>query len=418
MQVPFKRSCTLICSILLLSACSTLERKAAVPASDLSRAQIAGLPSSRYLIATAAGINNFVNDVNALNQSLGKQSLDNKSNYLSLSGGGDNGAFGAGLLVGWTEQGTRPEFNLVTGISTGALIAPFAYLGKDFDPVLQEVYTQIKPSDVFKSRGFLSGFFADGLADTSPLFRLISRHITAEFLQKVAHEYNQKGRWLLIGTTNIDAGTPVIWNMGQIASVATPESLELFRKILLASASIPAAFPPVMFDFIIDGKEFQEMHVDGGATTQVFLYPGAAASRAKELGVKRRTDRQAYIIRNARLDVDWQQTERRTLSIAGRAISQLIQSQGIGDLYRIYNITQDDRVGFNLAYIGSDFNFPHVSEFDTQYMQALYDYAYQRARKGYDWSKYPPGYRKSIEEDTTMRPELLNTPKRVLQKSK
>jgi hypothetical protein len=165
-----------------------------------------------------------------------------------------------------------------------------------------------------------------------------------------------------------------------------------------------------MFDFMIDGKEFQEMHVDGGATTQVFLYPSAAATRAKEIGIKRRAERQAYIIRNARLDVDWQETERRTLSIAGRAISQLIQSQGLGDLYRIYNITQDDGVGFNLAYIGADFNFPHREEFDTKYMQALYDYGYQRSRKGYEWSKYPPGYRKSIETDTEIKPELLNTP--------
>jgi hypothetical protein len=160
------------------------------------------------------------------------------------------------------------------------------------------------------------------------------------------------------------------------------------------------------------------MHVDGGATTQVFLYPSAAAQRAKEIGVKRNTNRQAYIIRNARLDIDWQQTERRTLSIAGRAISQLIQAQGLGDLYRIYNITQDDRVGFNLAYIGSDFDFPHLEEFDTKFMQALYDYGYQRGRKGYDWSKYPPGYRKSIEEDTTMPPELLNPPKSMPQNSK
>ena len=224
----------LVTSLIVLSACSTLERKAAVPASDLTRAQIAGLPSSRYLIATTAGINKFVDDVQKLNQSLGKADLNQTSNYLSLSGGGDNGAFGAGLLVGWTEQGSRPEFNLVTGISTGALIAPFAYLGKDYDPILREVYTQIKPSDVFKSRGFLSGFFGDGLADTTPLYGLISKYITADFLKRVAHEYNKKGRWLLIGTTNIDAGTPVIWNMGQIASVGTPESLELFRRILLA----------------------------------------------------------------------------------------------------------------------------------------------------------------------------------------
>jgi predicted patatin/cPLA2 family phospholipase len=400
----------------LLTACSTLERKAAVPSSDLSKAQIAGQASSRYLIATNTGINTFVADVDAMNKKMNKQSQAGKSHYLSLSGGGDNGAFGAGLLVGWTENGTRPAFDLVTGISTGALIAPFAYLGKEYDPVLKEVYTEIKPSDVFKARSFLAGIFSDGLADTSPLLRLISKHVNAEFLQKVAHEYNKNGRWLLIGTTNIDAGTPVIWNMGQIASIGTPESLELFRRILLASASIPGAFPPVMFDFMIDGKEFQEMHVDGGATTQVFLYPSAAATRAKEIGIKRRAERQAYIIRNARLDVDWQETERRTLSIAGRAISQLIQSQGLGDLYRIYNITQDDGVGFNLAYIGADFNFPHREEFDTKYMQALYDYGYQRSRKGYEWSKYPPGYRKSIETDTEIKPELLNTPAKPTKK--
>ena len=170
----------LVTSLIVLSACSTLERKAAVPASDLTRAQIAGLPSSRYLIATTAGINKFVDDVQKLNQSLGKADLNQTSNYLSLSGGGDNGAFGAGLLVGWTEQGSRPEFNLVTGISTGALIAPFAYLGKDYDPILREVYTQIKPSDVFKSRGFLSGFFGDGLADTTPLYGLISKYIISK----------------------------------------------------------------------------------------------------------------------------------------------------------------------------------------------------------------------------------------------
>ena len=162
MRNLLSRNIALILSVLALSACSTLERKAAVPASDLTRAQIAGMQSTRYLIATSAGINSFVDDVNTLNRRLSKTVLGDKSNYLSLSGGGDNGAFGAGLLVGWTEQGTRPEFNLVTGISTGALIAPFAYLGKDYDRVLTEVYTQVKPSDIFKSRGFCQGSLAMG----------------------------------------------------------------------------------------------------------------------------------------------------------------------------------------------------------------------------------------------------------------
>ena len=384
---------------LSLLGCSALERKSAVPAQSLNKAQNAGLPSVRYLISTQAGVDTLVADVVQIEAARGKQAFAGDANFLALSGGGDDGAFGAGLLVGWSKHGSRPTFNLVTGISTGALIAPFAYLGKDYDPILQEVYTSIKPSDVYIQRGILSGIFSDGLADSTPLYGLISKYVDANFLKKIADEHNTNGRWLLIGTTNIDAGQPVIWNMGRIASIGSPEALELFKRIMLASASIPGAFPPVMFDFLLDGQGFQEMHVDGGASTQVFLYPASASSKAKELGIQRRTNRQAYIIRNSRLDPRWSETERRTLSVAARAISQLIQTQGIGDLYRIYNTAQSDNVGFNLAYIGSDFNEPHTEEFDTKYMNALFQYGYAHAIKGYPWSKHPPGFKGAFDTD-------------------
>jgi predicted acylesterase/phospholipase RssA len=382
-----------------LLGCAALERKAAVPAQSLNKAQIAGLPSVRYLISTQAGVDSLVQDVVALEASRGTSAFSGNANYLALSGGGDDGAFGAGFLVGWSKQGSRPAFNLVTGISTGALIAPFAYLGKDYDPILQQVYTNINPRDVYIEKGILSGVFSDGLADSTPLYQLISQYIDTNFLKQVAYEYNTNGRWLLIGTTNIDAGQPVIWNMGRIATIGSPEAVELFRRIMLASASIPGAFPPVMFDFLLDEQVFQEMHVDGGASTQVFLYPASAASKADALGIKRRINRQAYIIRNSRLDPRWSETERRTLSVAGRAISQLIQTQGIGDLYRIYNTAKSDNVGFNLAYIGSDFNEPHNEEFDTKYMNALFQYGYDHAIHGYHWSKYPPGFKGAFDTD-------------------
>jgi len=385
---------------LSLLGCSALERKSAVPAQSLSKAQIAGLPSVRYLISTQASVDALVADLIQIEAARGKKAFAGDANFLALSGGGDDGAFGAGLLVGWSKQGSRPAFNLVTGISTGALIAPFAYLGKEYDPVLQEVYTNINPKDVYIERGILSGIFSDGLADSTPLYQLISKYVDANFLKKIAFEYNANGRWLLIGTTNIDAGIPVAWNMGKIATIGTPEALELFRRIMLASASIPGAFSPVMFDFLVDGQAFQEMHVDGGASTQVFLYPSAAAQRANDLGLKRRLNRQAYIIRNSRLDPRWSETERRTISVAGRAIAQLIQTQGIGDLYRIYAMTKMDQVGFNLAYIGSDFNEPHKEEFDTKYMNALFQYGYEHAVKGYAWSKYPPGYKTAMDSDS------------------
>jgi predicted acylesterase/phospholipase RssA len=383
---------------LSLIACGSLERKAAVPPQALSTAKIAGLPSVRYLVSTKAGADAFVHDIVALEQARSNTDLGS-GNYLALSGGGDDGAFGAGLLVGWSKQGSRPEFKLVTGISTGALIAPFAYLGKAYDPLLEDLYTNIKPEDIYIERGILSAFFSDGLADSTPLYQLISKNVDASLLKKIAYEYQTNGRWLLIGTTNIDAGIPVVWNMGKIASIGTPESLELFRRILLASASIPGAFSPVMFDFLVGEQALQEMHVDGGASAQVILYPAASVNRAKELKMKRSDKRQAYIIRNSSLDPRWKETDRRTITVAGKAISQLIQSQGIGDLYRIYSITQHDQVGFNLAYIGSDFKEPHVTEFDTKYMKALFNYGYQQAIKGYPWSKYPPGMKDGYDTD-------------------
>ena len=315
-------------------------------------------------------------------------------NFLAVSGGGDDGAFGAGLLVGWTASGTRPEFKGVTGISTGALIAPFAFLGPEEDAALREVYTTIGPADVLKPRGLLAALTNDALADNSPLFELISRHINAEFLARIAREYQDKGRILLIGTTNLDARRPVIWNMGAIAVAArdNPRALELFRKIMLASAAIPGAFPPVMIDVEVNGQPHQEMHVDGGAMAQVFLYPPRMFELIRQQGVKvPPRERRVYIIRNSRLDPDWASVDRLTYSIAGRAISSLIQTQGIGDLYRIYLTAQQDGLDYNLAYIGADFRAEHTEDFDTAYMRALFDYGYQLGRKGYPWQKVPPG---------------------------
>jgi predicted acylesterase/phospholipase RssA len=384
--------------VLTLVGCSSLQRKAAVPPQQMGEAQIAGLSSVRYMVASQSSIDQMAADIQEGFKVRDEKTLNSPANYLSLSGGGDDGAYGAGLLIGWSERGDRPQFNLVTGISTGALIAPFAFMGKEYDPVLREVYTKYGPQDIFIQRGLISGILGDGLSDTTPLFRLISKYIDQEFLKKVANEYSTKNRWLLIGTTNLDAGVPVVWNMGKIASIGTPQALELFRKIMLASASIPGAFSPVFFDFEVDGKSLHEMHVDGGAITQVFLYPSALSQKAKDLNLKLQKQRNAFIIRNARLDPQWRETERGTLSIVQRAISSLIQTQGIGDLYRIYHNTQMDGVSFNLAFIGSDFKFPHKTDFDTAYMQALFDYGYKQGLDGKEWQKYPPGFKRGFDE--------------------
>ena len=221
-------------------------------------------------------------------------------NYLAVSGGGDNGAFGAGLMNGWTETGTRPEFKMVTGVSTGALIAPFAFLGSDYDATLREVYTTMTPEKVYRARGISAALFDDAMADTTPLSQVIAGYADQKMFDAIAREY-QKGRLLMIGTTDLDAQRPVIWNIGALAASGHPGALDLFRKILRASAAIPGAFQPVLIDVEIDGHKYQEMHVDGGAIAQLFLYP--ASIDLSKSGVRR--VRHAYIIRNARLDPDY-----------------------------------------------------------------------------------------------------------------
>lgn len=165
-------------------------------------------------------------------------------NILALSGGGANGAFGAGILYGWSAAGTRPSFKIVTGISTGALIAPFAFLGSEYDPALKKVYTSVATRDIMRVRPFIvmrGGL--DSLADTTPLQNLLKVYITDDVIRNVARAH-LTGRRLYIGTTDLDASRLVSWNMGVIAAADRPEAFDLFRSILLASASIPILFPP------------------------------------------------------------------------------------------------------------------------------------------------------------------------------
>ena len=375
-----------------LAGCVDLGRLSAVPMTGTKQATVLGIPNARYVVDDAVPASLAAEFRRAYEREAryaDRLTQLPTANYLAISGGGDNGAFGAGLLVGWTESGTRPAFKAVTGISTGALIAPFAFLGPQYDPILAQLYTTINQKDIFEKRPLLAAIVSDAMADTTPLYALISRYLDGQMIEHIAREY-EKGRLLLIGTTNLDAGRPVIWNIGAIAQSRNPNAPNLIRRILLASAAIPAAFPPVMFEVSVDGAIYQELHADGGATAQTFLYPANLASAYKH-GIPART-RVAYVIRNGKLLEDWNETERKTLSIASRAVSTLTTSSGVGDLYRIYATTKRDGVGFRLAFIEPDFRTPHPAEFDHDYMNSLFDYARLKARAGYPWRKGPPGF--------------------------
>jgi hypothetical protein len=310
------------------------------------------------------------------------------ANFVAISGGGDDGAFGAGVLVGWTESGNRPEFKLVTGVSTGALIAPFAFLGSRYDDVLRKLYTGVRPNDIFEERSLLTAaIFDDALGDTTPLFGLISKYVDDRMMQEIAAEY-AKGRLLLIGTTDLDAQRPVIWNIGAIAASGRPGAVELIRHILLASAAVPAAFPPVMIDVEAGGTHYQEMHVDGGAIAQTFLYPPAVTANMKLVP----RERHAYVIRNSRLDPNWAAVDRRVFSIAGRAVSTMIHYSGQNDVFRLQTTSKRDGVDFNLAYIGSDFTVEHQEDFGQAYMRALFEYGHAQMLGGNAWHKNGPLY--------------------------
>jgi predicted acylesterase/phospholipase RssA len=372
-----------------------------VPAELQDKANIAGMPDVRYWTGDS---NEFLRDgiegVRREQAFLAKSGHKGPlpiAEFLAISGGGDNGAFGAGLLVGWTAAGNRPQFKAVTGISTGALIAPFAFLGPDYDQQLKEVYTKISSKDILKKRNILSAIFKDAMADNSPLFDTLKKYINQEMLKAIAAEH-EKGRMLLIGTTDLDARRGVIWNMGKLAASGNPNALELFQRILLASSAIPGVFPPTLIDVEAGGKTYQEMHVDGGAIAQVFVYPSSLQLKKLALAKGVSRERRLYVIRNARLDPDWAQVERRTMSIAGRAINALIQTQGIGDLYQIYLVTQRDGVDFNLAFIPDSFNVAHKEDFDPEYMRPLFELGYKLAVNGYPWAKYPPGFVETEKE--------------------
>ncbi len=381
--------------VLTVVGCASPERLPPVPSVDTDRAMPLGLANARFfpLEDRARLVAEFEQAAHRQRQALGlaPDAQLPAADLLAVSGGGDNGAFGSGLLVGWTEAGDRPEFELVTGVSTGALIAPLAFLGPDYDRQLRDVYTTISADDVFSERGLIGGIFDDAMADTTPLWELISRFVDAPMMAAIAREY-QKGRLLLIGTTDLDAERANIWNIGAIAASGNPGALDLVRKILRASSAVPGFFQPVMIDVELDGKHYQELHVDGGAIAQMFLYPPNIDVR--KIAHEKRT---AYLIRNAREDPEWADVERRTLSIAGRAVSTMIHSSGSNDLLRIYLLSRLEGIDYNLAYIGSDFSAPHAGEFDKAYMNALFDYAYQQARRGYPWRKEPPDFAGSEE---------------------
>ena len=312
---------------------------------------------------------------------------------LALSGGGPDGAFGAGLLNGWTARGDRPEFSIVTGISTGAIIALFAYLGPDYDDEMHEVYTQYS-TDQLISRTFFAALTGGiAITNTQGYRALIEEHVDDEVMRRLAEEH-AKGRTLLVGTTNLDAARPVVWSLSRIAATGHPQAKRLIHDIIQASSSIPAAFPPVLIPVVgTDGRNYDEMHVDGGATQQVMLFSPDFPIRQvdQQLGVQ--VNRSIYVLINNKLQKPYEIVRPRVLAIAGSAISSLLGGAGAGDIYKIYAIAERDDMDLHVTWIQRDFDAVSEEIFDPKYMKALYDLGYEHGLAGDRWIDRPPDFK-------------------------
>jgi hypothetical protein len=294
--------------------------------------------------------------------------------WLAMSGGGSDGAYAAGLLTGMTKAGTRPEFAVVTGASIGALIAPYAFLGPRYDDQLEKQFTTITAGDIFEDRPT-----NDSLMDSWPLKRTIEERVTPQLLADIAAEH-KRGRRLLTVTTNLDAGRRVIWNMGAIAARGDDKALALFRAVLLASASIPGIFPPVMIEAESHGKTFQELHNDGTVTAPFFIAPETMLAGT---GTVHLPTKQLYVIVNAKLTPQFEMTTPvQTTVVLGRSIALALQSGLRIELLLTLAAAQKQGISLSVAQIDPEFQHPSRGAFDPDYMKALFEFAVEQAKKG------------------------------------
>jgi predicted acylesterase/phospholipase RssA len=359
-----------------LAACETLPRTP-FTAEQQAKAAIPGFPDVRFRADSETA---------AREAARYSQQQSGPFTYLALSGGGGDGAFGAGLLNGWTQAGSRPEFTVVSGVSTGALMAPFAFLGSAYDGTLREMYTGGFGITLVDSPSLINAVFRAGVFDSNRLRSLVRQFVTEDVIAQVAEEH-RKGRRLLMLTTNLDAQRPVIWNMGAIAASGAPDAAELFRSVMTASASIPGVFSPTLIPAESGGQAFREMRVDGGVTANVFILPHDILMRNPRLLAGRRAT--FYVVMNGKIEPAFDVVRNRTPDIVGRAVSTMTQVQSRATLQATYAFARRNGIGFNLAFIPGTVPDGGSMGFDTEYMRRIYAHGYDRAVSGTAWSRSP-----------------------------
>jgi hypothetical protein len=378
---------TLIASLVLaLLGCAAAPRLSA-PESRLNTAMPVGFSGEvRFAFESAESFRlHSQRTLGRIRTAAGDQPL----NILALSGGGAGGAFGAGALVGWSRSGQRPVFNLVTGVSVGALIAPLAFLGRDWDAVLTKALAG-ESSEHLLQRNLLRALFSTSVYRGQPLVDLVDQFVTDEMVAAVAREY-AAGRMLFIETTDLDKGEPVIWNMGEIAAHGGKEARLLFRNVLVASASIPVVFPPVMIEVHEGDHDYEEMHVDGATTVPLFVAPEVAAlvtQGAPQLGAVN-----VYVLVNGQLGHFPSTTKRTTSAILSVAFNTNLTHNIRAALGLAYNFSKRYGMEFQLTEIPNSYAFEGPLDFDPKHMRALFDFAAHCAESGQLWKTLDRTYR-------------------------
>jgi hypothetical protein len=377
------RKLPLVLALLALAGCASLAR---IPSTKEQQAvaTIPGIPNARVWSDDRADA------LLARARSDGRADAAGRFgaiNVLAISGGGSNGAYGAGLLIGWSDRGTRPEFTVVTGASAGALIAPFAFLGSAYDPVLKSLFSEGIGEELLQIDG-LSAIFGAGVFKTEPLKRLVARYIDEQLLERVGAEY-RKGRRLLVVTTNLDAQRTAVWDMGAIASSGAPGALALFREVLVASASVPGVYSPVLINVEGEGRRFDEMHVDGGVRANLLVVPESlllSSVPPPASGVHPHV----YILMNNKLEQDFEMVEGKTLAIVSRSFTTAVKANTQTTLIATYDFTRRNKWDFNLASIDADYPTTTAIGFDKTYMRQLFQYGYDQGYQGPPWRKTLP----------------------------
>ncbi len=365
-----------------LAGCATPVRRPAPPA-VINEAAPPGFPSTVRLVTT--DLHGFADWAPSLFAGIRRAAHGGPVDVLALSGGGSEGAFGAGALVGLTEAHDRPRFELVTGVSAGALIAPFAFLGPRWDPELEAAFTADHRRLLSHPAWWrvVSRLVSPlGRRHRDALYDMVDHYVTPALIAAVA-DATRRGRRLIVATTDLDSEETVLWDMGAIAEHGGESARALFRDVLVASASVPGVFPPVLIRVSDGRRTYEEMHVDGSVTTPVFALPLVAGLRPQKLPAWRGGE--VYLIVNSQIARIPSTTPVSTLAMLTRSFSASMTYKTREAILGTVNLTRALGMRLRLSDIPADFPVANIVDFDPQFMRSLFDYGERCAVSGRLW---------------------------------